>query len=210
MLHAPNALSTAQSKGNQHTTAAMMNFLDYCATHPNTTIRFSASDMILKIHSDASYLTESHTRSCFGGYFYLGNHKNNKPNNGAVHIIAKIIKNMVSSAVEAKIAGVFMNTKAAIPLCIALKEMGHKQGATEVITNNSTVSNILNNTCKQLRSKAIDMRYYWVRDCIGQKQFKLIWNPGIENLADYFTKHHSPAHQKRMQQIYLYIKKTIL
>ena len=50
------------------------------------------------------------------------------------------------------------------------------------------------------------MRYYWVRDRIGQKQFKVIWGPGIESLADYFTKHHSPAHHKRMRKVYLYVK----
>ena len=132
----------------------------------------------------------------------MGNKDNSKINNGAIHIIAKIIKNVVSSAAEAEIAGVFMNTKEAVPIRIGLEEMGHKQSVTEIVTDNSTASNILNNTCKQLRSKAIDMRYYWVRDRIGEKQFKLIWRPGIENLADYFTKHHSPAHHKRMRKIY--------
>ena len=89
-----------------------------------------------------------------------------------------------------------MNAKEAVPLHLALEEMGHPQPATEIVTDNSTAKGILNNTCKQLRSKAIDMRHYWVRDRIGQKQFKVIWRHGIENLADYITKHHSPAHHK--------------
>ena len=63
MLHALNALATAQSKGTKKTKEAMLHFLNYCATHPDATVRFSASDMILKIHSDASYLTESHAPS---------------------------------------------------------------------------------------------------------------------------------------------------
>jgi hypothetical protein len=33
--------------------------LDYLATYPDTTICFKASDMILNIHFDASYLSES-------------------------------------------------------------------------------------------------------------------------------------------------------
>ena len=90
----------------------------------------------------------------------MGNKDNSKLNNGAIHIIANIIKNVVSSAAEAEIAGVFINAKEAVPIRIALEEMGHKQGATDIITDNSTASNILNNTCKQLRSKVIDMRYY--------------------------------------------------
>ena len=33
-------------------------FLNYCATNSEATVRFIASDMILKLHSDASYLSE--------------------------------------------------------------------------------------------------------------------------------------------------------
>ena len=98
MLHALNALASAQSKGTEHTKEAMLHFLNYCASHPDATVRFTASDMILKIHSDAFYLTESKARSRVGGYFYLGNLDNSKLNNGAIHVIAKIIKNVVSSA----------------------------------------------------------------------------------------------------------------
>ena len=82
--------------------------------------------------------------------------------------------------------------------------MGHLQPPTEIITDNLTACGILNKTCKQTRSKAIDMNYYWVRDRISQKQFNLIWKKGSENLADYFTKHHPPAHHKRMRPIYLH------
>lgn len=51
----------------------------------------------------------------------MGNKDNSKLNNGAIHIIAKIIKNVVSSAAEAEIAGVFMNTKEAVPIIIGLE-----------------------------------------------------------------------------------------
>ena len=63
--------------------------LNYAASNPDATVRWHASDMILHIHSDASYLSEPKARSRVGGYFYLGNHDeppdNLKPN-GAIHI----------------------------------------------------------------------------------------------------------------------------
>jgi hypothetical protein len=31
--------------------------------------------------------------------------------------------------------------------------------------------------------------------------------PGYQNLADYFTEHHSPAHHKRMGKIYIHADK---
>ena len=119
--------------------------------------------------------------------------------NGAVHVIAQIIKNAVSSAAEAEIAAVFTNEKGAVPLRHTLMEMNHPQPPTEITTDNSTAANILNKTCEHTRSKAIDMGHHWVRDRITQKQFCPMWKPGDQNLADYFTKHHSPAHHKKMR-----------
>ena len=48
------------------------------------------------------------------------------------------------------------------------------------------------------------MRYHWLEDRIQQKQFKIIWRKGIENLADYFTKHHTGTHHNQVRPIYLY------
>jgi hypothetical protein len=41
---------------------------------------------------------------------------------------------------------------------------------------------------KPKHSKAIDMRYHWIRDQIVQKKFVVYWAPGASNLADFFTK----------------------
>ena len=48
------------------------------------------------------------------------------------------------------------------------------------------------------------MRFYWLRDHVAQGQFQVYWAPGKTNLADYFTKHHSPAHHKLLRPIYLH------
>jgi hypothetical protein len=53
------------------------------------------------------------------------------------------------------------------------------------------------------KSKAFDMRYHWLKDRIAQKQFNLYWSPGQTNSADYFSKHHPPAHHKLMRYQYL-------
>jgi len=64
---------------------------------------------------------------------------------------------------------------------------------------------IANETVKQRRSKAMDMRFYWIRDRIKQGQFTVLWRKGSLNLADYFTKHHSPKHHQLMRPRYLHI-----
>jgi hypothetical protein len=73
--------------------------LDYLATHPETTIRYHASDMILYIHSDASYLSVSNARSRLGGLFFLDKKYPKKEIlNGSILNVAAIIKNVVASA----------------------------------------------------------------------------------------------------------------
>ena len=87
--------------------------------------------------------------------------------------------------------------------------MGHPQPPTEIATDDMTASGTLNKTFKQTRSKAIDMNCHWVRDRIAQKQFKPTWERGAENLADYFTKHHPPAHHKKMRPMCLHCTKEL-
>jgi hypothetical protein len=65
-----NDIATEQTKATEKTQAATNQLLDYLATHPDATIRYHASDMILHIHSDASYLSVSNARSRLGGLFF--------------------------------------------------------------------------------------------------------------------------------------------
>jgi hypothetical protein len=65
-----NEIATEQTKATEKTQAATNQLLDYLATYPDTTIRHHASDMILHIHSDASYLSVSNAISRLGGMFF--------------------------------------------------------------------------------------------------------------------------------------------
>jgi hypothetical protein len=62
-----------------------------------------------------------------------------------------------------------------------------------MVTDNSTTIGIANDSVKQRRSKAMDMRYYWVRDRVRhQGQFHVFWRHGKTNSGDYYSKHHGP------------------
>ena len=61
----------------------------------------------------------------------------------------------------------------------------------------------MNGTFRQRRSKAIDMRFYWLKDRVTQKMFKVYWTPGKVNLADYFSKHLPASHIKKVRKLYL-------
>ena len=208
MLHALNDLATRVHDGTQKTMEALNHFLDYCATNPDTVLIYRASDMILHNHSDAAYLVATGARSRAAGYTYFGNNSNKQQIiNGPISIIAKIIKMVVSSAAEAEIAALYMNARELLPLRVTCAELGHPQPPTPMRTDNNTASGIINGTLKQARSKAIDMRFYWLLDRSAQKQFKIYWERGIKNLADYFSKHHSAKHHKQLRPIYSYMGK---
>ena len=53
-----NAISAAQANVTTATAAAVEWLLDYAATYPDATVRYEARQMILRIHSDASYQSE--------------------------------------------------------------------------------------------------------------------------------------------------------
>jgi hypothetical protein len=203
MLVALSTLAAAQTKGTAQTAEACTKLLNYAATHPNAVVRYKASDMILHIHSDASYLSEPQARSRVGGFFFLGNGTENPPLNGALQVISQIMNNVLASAAEAEVGGLFINGQAACPIRTTLTELGHPQPPTIIVTDNECARGIANDTVKQKRSKAIDMRFYWIRDRVAQNQFKICWQKGSDNLADYYTKHHPPAHHQRMRSRYL-------
>jgi hypothetical protein len=214
MLVALGTLASAQTKGTQATADACTHLLNYCATHPDATLRYHASDMHLHSHSDASYLSETHARSRYAGIHFLssapvdplkapGPDDPPPPLNGAIHIGCAIIRQVVSSASEAELGGLFYTAKDACPIRVTLEEMGHPQSATPIQTDNSTAEGIANDTVKQRRSKAVDMRFYWIRDRVNQGQFLIHWKRGADNHADYFTKHHPPSHHRRIRSRYL-------
>jgi predicted transposase YdaD len=48
------------------------------------------------------------------------------------------------------------------------------------------------------------MRFYRLKDREAQEQFMMLWAPGKLNLADYYTKHHAPAHHQSVERFYLH------
>jgi hypothetical protein len=158
--------------------------------------------MIRHIHSDASYLSEKEAKSRAGGFSSTKTDK--KLTNGAILIISKVLKHVMSSAAEAEIGAVFINPKEGAVLRTLLEELGHPQPPTPMETDNTTATGYSNGTIKQKLTKAMDIPFYWIKDRVKQGQFNVYWVPGYQNLADYFTKHHSPAHHKRMRKIYIH------
>ena len=202
ILVALNEISNNQAQPTVLTGKACDMLLDYLATHPDATIRYYASDMILCIIADAAYLVLPNARSRCAGVYFLSDLPTSSPPdpkpNGAVHVLCKTLRGVPASAAEAETGGLFLNGQEAVPIITALEEMGHKQplSGTPLETDNSTAHDILKAQVRMKRSKAFDMRYHWLKECIARSQFNLYWAPGKANKADYYTKHFPPSHHK--------------
>jgi hypothetical protein len=200
-----NDIATEQTKATEKTQAATNQLLDYLATHPDDTIRYHASDMILHIHSDASYLSVSNAHSLLGGLFFCGDKSLQETNmNGSILNAASVIKNIVASAAESEVGACFQNAQSGAPLRVTLAELGHIQPPTHLRTDSSTAFGSLNETIKQKKSKTMAMRYHWLTDRVRQKQFNVYWRPGRENIGNYHTKHHSAQHHKDVRGLILH------
>jgi hypothetical protein len=77
----------------------------------------------------------------------------------------------MSSATEAELAGLYIMAREVVYIGIILEEMGHKQPPTLLQTNNSMAKAVINGKVQSKQTKAMDMRFHWLRDQECQQQF---------------------------------------
>ena len=119
MLLALGTIAAQQSIATHTTSKCVKHLLDYCHTNSDAKLRYHASDMILHIHSDASYNSEAKIKKPGWRKFYLGNNASVRPimhNIGAILNTSTIMRNVMASASEAECGALFNNTKEAVAL----------------------------------------------------------------------------------------------
>ena len=179
MLVALGLLAAHQTQATDNTYLRALGLLDYTASHPNATFHYVAINMVLHIHSNASYLSELKYQSRSGGYYLLGycSHVAHQPPssesaiNSPIFTLSKILSNFMASAAEAEIDATFINGQEDIPIRTTLAKLVHAQPPTPLCVDNSTASGFSNDAMKQKISKAIDIRFYWVQYCTLCGQF---------------------------------------
>ena len=101
-----------------------------------------------------------------------------------------------------ELGALFRNAKTTVPMRKTLEELGHAQPLTPIQTDNSTAYGVVNNKIIPKATKAMDMRFYWLKDRESQKQFNIHWRPR-KKLADYWTKSSSTLHHQMIRPIIL-------
>ncbi len=112
-----SSIAVKQTKATEKTMARCTQLLDYLSGHADAKVRFHASDMILNIHSDASYLSEANARSSACGHFFMGwMPQDGEPIclNGAFRVSTPIMHFVVASAAEAELGALYHNCQTGI------------------------------------------------------------------------------------------------
>eukprot|EP00804_Cyclotella_cryptica_P002036 CCRYP_007428-RA/>CCRYP_007428-RA protein AED:0.34 eAED:0.34 QI:0/0/0/1/0/0/4/0/371 len=193
--HTLSELSTQHSTAKENTLKRCNHFLNYMWTHPDARIRYYASNMILRVHSNASYLSAKDVKSRAAGIFFRGSFpQDNQPIqlNGTITVLCTTQKFITASAAKAELGALFLNAKEA--KIRRLEELGHPQPPTPIHVDNSTTVGIVNNTIKRQKSQSMEMRYFWLLDGHNNKIFDFQYDPGLESLADYPSKAHPGRH----------------
>jgi hypothetical protein len=72
VLMALSSIAVEQTKATENTMGRCTQLLDYLLGQSNAPVCFHALDMILNIHSNASYLLKEKARNRACGHFFMG------------------------------------------------------------------------------------------------------------------------------------------
>jgi hypothetical protein len=156
-------LGSEQAPATEQTVDSVDYVLNYLYNYPDAHLVFYASDMNLQGESDASYNSEPGATSRDGGTFFLGKRTDNFVN-GPIDEKSVRIDAVCSSVAEAEYASIFLDARKATVLRQTLSDIGYPQPPTPLSVDNKCAEGLANDTVKRRRSKAIDMRFHWIRD----------------------------------------------
>ena len=119
MISTAKDIAIESSKSTRTTRNKMTTLLDYLVTNPNAVVAYRKSDVMLKTHSDGSYLSAINARRRAAGHFYFGNKNTDnadqtEPNQVSTCQECSVAKPVVASVAECEIAKLFINCKTAI------------------------------------------------------------------------------------------------
>jgi hypothetical protein len=166
VLKALSSIAVDQTEASDKTMARCTQLLDYLLHNADVDIGFHAYDMILNIHSNASYLSGAQAQSRACGHFFMGwMPKNGEPIclNGAFHVNSMIMRFVVASVAEAELGTIYHNCQTGMIFRLTLKEMGYPQPKTPVHCNNATTVGIAT-TSQELKKNII--KIYCMEKCL--------------------------------------------
>ena len=165
ILHALPAIASEQAKPTKQNLGESVPVIALHDNKPKCSKQiFFASDMILNLQSDASYLSAGEGRSRAGWYFFLASIPRDNQNiqlNGNIHITCTIIKLVAALVPEVELGAPFQ--------CLRIRSTGYQANSARVKPSTSIYTNscgqhcsgrntyVMNNTIRRQQSKATEI-----------------------------------------------------
>lgn len=106
------------------------------------------------------------------------------------------------SSCESELYGISIAGVQMLYLRRLMDEMNMKVNNTPILYGDNQSANLLmTKKAKSQRVKHIDIRYFWTRQCINEKWFKIGYVPSSENVADLMTKYLGNIIHSRLTSI---------
>jgi hypothetical protein len=139
------------------------------------------SSSLLDGFCDASYADNRESRRSTGGWYfrYYG---------GPVSWKSFVQRCVALSTCEAEYVALASATREAVWLRRLLRELGVDQSSVVIHEDNQGAIALASNAVVNQRSKHIDVRYHFVRDCVSAGLITLDYLPTEDMIADLFTK----------------------
>lgn len=178
---AVNRLSQFLSRPTELHWNAAIHVLRYLKTTKHLKLRLGNSSMPLLGYSDADWAsTTEDRRSTTGWIFQYGG--------GAVSWKSRRQPTVALSTTEGEYMAMSDAAKEAMWLRRLADDLGCKEGVVKMFFDNQGAGALSINEGIHKRTKHIDVRHHFIRDCIQSKKISIEYIPTAEMLADVFTK----------------------
>ena len=178
-----------RNPGRTHWEAAK-HAMRYLKGSANLGLTLGTSDTILEAYVDADWASQPHRYSMSGYVILL--------HGGPVAWSTRKQSIIALSTAEAEYIALMAVAREVLYLQALLGELYEPVNLpTPINCDNQSAIALASNGKFHARTKHIDIRFHFVRDCVKNGIFELVYCPTEENVADIFTKPLSrPRHQK--------------
>jgi hypothetical protein len=167
VLTATCALAAEQVSPTLATMTHLNCLLGFVSSHPNGRKVYRASDMIICVHSDASYLSRPRAWSVAGSTHYMGSPAMtflaDDPIKHPISTHSICIPVICSFVAEAEHGGLFVTARIAVDERNILADLGHPEPATVIFCDNEVAIGLANRTvCPKMSNVRILVLFYTV------------------------------------------------
>jgi hypothetical protein len=141
-----------------------------------------SDSLVLTAYSDATWGSEPDTRKSRTGTVVL-------IGSTPVSVYSSLQETTATSSVEAEYQAMSSTTREVMFFRQILKEIGITiEAPTKVLCDNKGAIQLVDSTKHHHRTKHIDIKHHYIRDCVRSGSIIIQYIPTGDQLADYFTK----------------------